>query len=503
LSIGGWAGGISPAVSAAVTLAKALPWGERVPVGYFVRVANWRRGTSTRSGVASLALPIATDCDGTIQLAFPSMYTNSGTGVTENIHTALQSMQVYVTFPNGEEHQVTFGNSGYTGTVPTLGYLVSDPIKCSVPLTRNQIVTARMNVSVATAATNALLYNFTATTGCSVQWDATNVLADVSTVASRATAITNDPADKNCYAPIILGTPTATSVKLAILSHSYFQEPHYFYGTPGSTDCAKSGIAGAMLRNKACSVINLGGSGEFLRDIIANGFSKFTVRSKWLVNSNRVLVYLWANDLLASRTAVQIMADLATLKTWLNALGITDIWVMTQPPILSASTDKYLTRAGMTAHACDAQRLLLNTSLLSTYGTKCIDAAADFIAQGGSASALPDATLVSTKTATGFSTTIATWNEGVTPAYGYYYNYILKPTAGTAGNIGQTVAGATSKDNSGNIVRCDLLTALPSAIANGDTIQVWSPWVQTDGIHPGPAAVERYGVLIAASGVMG
>lgn len=483
--------------------------GDLVPITYHCRFGNSRRSTSTRSGRFNVEIPVAVNSGRTIKLVYNLMWTNSGTGVTENIHLTPQTIQTYVIFPNGEEFPVTFGSDGHAPIASGFGFLISDPITCSVPLLRNQIIRVRSNISVAVAATNVILTNGDFfSVNDAVQWDAASVLGDVSTVATRATAITGSATEFGTFAPIIVGTPTANKTKLGILSHSYFQAYNDYHGTATSSDAAGSGIVGQMLRNKGCSITNLAGSGEFISGIVANGFATFSQRVVPLLNCNRVLIQHFVNDLLsgsgAINTSAAIMANLAIVDTWLRNLGITDIWVMTVPALLASSTNLYKTRAGMTTHSSNAQRLLLNTALRNLYGSKCIDMDAAVVAAGGNTSQLPDATLLFAAKVTSSASGAGRcdFNEGAPAGRAFYNNLLFEGSASTTTVAlrGSRSVCSTSQ-NSGNtsVNYMSPNFAAPPTIA--DTFDVYERWT-VDGIHPGRAMTRLYGTVIAASGVM-
>lgn len=505
MSLGAWAS--SNTFAQPLSVPPKLPaWGKLVPICYHNMCVPGRRSTSTRSAVYDVRVRLAVNADKTIRLVYPMFWDDAaGSARSEAILTAANTIQAYVIFPNGEESPVTFDTMGYQAVSPTFGYLVSDPIVCSAALTRDTEIRIRSNQSVATAAANVILENYTATSNCSTQFDGTNVLADVSTAASRATAITDDQLNRRVFVPIVVGTPTSSSVNLAIIGHSYFNSVYCIWGTGQNyTDFNRSGIVGQALYNKGCSIANLGASAESIKDIVANGCLQLKLRSAWLMNANRVLVNDWANDLQSGRTSVQIMADLATLVSYLNGLGITDIWVMTQPPLVT-STDKFLLKANQTAIGSDAQRLALNTALVAAYGSKCIDIAADLITQGGGASSYPDATVFKANvTFTGFNTLMATWTEASTNAWGYYQGMVIlmKSNTTTVALRNQSAYIDMSRDNTGNAVRADLHAALPASIAAGDTGDIYGLWT-VDGIHPGTLSLTRYGTLMSSSGLLG
>jgi len=483
-------------------------WGSFVPVCYSPSgaIPMSRRSTSTRSNASSIPQPFVVDTEGFIRLLYINCYNNTGSSRAEDPMSSALSIQDYVVFPNGEEHPVTFTQSGgYIGTAPTLGFLLSDPIRCSADFTRNQEIRIRSNKSVATAGSNMFPENWVAcdptSTGASMQWDATNVLADVSTVASRSTAITNDINSRLAFVPIILGKPKVSVKVIGVIGHSFFNRFGPVYGSsPAYTEWGKSGIIGRAQALKSACVVNVCAASESYATLAANGCVALkTIRLPLLMGCDRILLAPPVNDVLSSRTSTQMMNDIASVRAFITAAtGITDFWYSTVPP-LGSTSDNGVLASNFTVGANESNRTAVNTAIRSLAGSKLIDIDADIITQGGTGGKYPDATVFTTKATTAANANLLTWTEAAPNGYGYYYHMAAKAKTGTAGNIGQARLVSGSRDNGSNVVRVDLNSGLSFATTIGDTFDIYKLWT-TDGTHPGHLQIDRWAALMTVSG---
>ena len=285
----------------------------------------------------------AMDSLGTIALVYPNFYILQASGEPNNGSQA--NIRASVEYPEGVFTQITFKGSA-TGAIPVGGLIQSDTVSVNIPKG------ATFWVRTWFYNPAGMFYNDYGTVdfgGDAMQYG--TALADLT---MGGTVTHQNVSLKISYKPA------------AILSNTDVNSVFLFgdskvHGTNDVIDSGR-GTRGELARafEKAVPYIWHGVSSLTLNQVV-NTANYFNNRKALMNYCSAIICNLGINDISASRTPAQILADINTFKSF--APGLPMYWCTLAPH--STSTDSWATTANQTPSSLQTNRVATNLNIRS------------------------------------------------------------------------------------------------------------------------------------------
>lgn len=441
-----------------------------------------KQAIGQRSHIAQSVLP-----SGQWQIAVPNFYQLVGS-TGEAGSGAAMSVNAAIEYPKGTTTVVTFGGSA-TGSIADNTFGLSDAIPLPIP--KGAKFWVRLFLQSAGGIPLSL--------GAEGQLDTTATGDNTQLAVSGLTNTTATPG-------AITNTTGAKGVGCCAIIAPNAAPSLFLWGNSLTAGIGDSGYAQASLQAlesttgaigyperaaaRQGAYIVCGMPGELVQNIAAGGASYYANRLLLKAYCTVVHSELASNDLVAGRTAAQMIADINTLSTIVAPLPL---YYSTIQPMGATSSDGFTTYAGQTVAAYNGIRTTLNDSLRDgkVSGVAGVFDAAAVLEQGknnGKWRTFPTARILTDGVISSGTASLASATAAFTIADIGAPVYVSG--AGAAG------ASLTSfiSDVASNGASCTLANNASTTVGAGATIRIGYNAFTADGNHPyllGPKSVEE------------